>query len=154
MGTIGAGEILVIALIALIVLGPDKLPEAARKVGQVIAEVRKVSSGFQAELRDALHEPVDGTPPPTSGSTIKRSPTPKAPPPPDPDAGTADGTAIDPSDWYGGAERSEPIEADASSTAGPEAGTEAPDGPADPEASAPSDPGPPADPAGPGDRAA
>lgn len=100
MPSIGAGEILVVALVALIVLGPDKLPEAARKIGQVIAEVRKVSSGFQAELRDALHEPVEGAPP-----TMKRSPTPTATPAPvDPDADTADGAAIDPADWYGGGE--------------------------------------------------
>lgn len=92
MGNIGAGEILVIGILALIVLGPDKLPEAARKVGQVISELRKVSSGFQAELRDALHEPVD--------VTSTRSPTPKATPAPvpDPDAGVPDGSAIDPGD--------------------------------------------------------
>ncbi len=45
-------------LVALIVLGPSKLPEAARKVGQAMNEFRRMSSGFQAELRDAL-DPVD-----------------------------------------------------------------------------------------------
>src|SRR5690606_33429751 len=44
----------VILLVALIVLGPDKLPGAVRKVGQVMAEVRKVSNGFQAEMRTAM----------------------------------------------------------------------------------------------------
>lgn len=65
-----------IGLIALLVLGPDKLPEAARKVGRIITELRRVSSGFQSELRDALQEPMDGTP------AAQRSPTPKAPRPP------------------------------------------------------------------------
>lgn len=74
MFNITALEVLVLALVALIVLGPDKLPEAARKAGHLITEVRRMSSGFQAELRDALQEPVDGTP------TIERSETPKARP--------------------------------------------------------------------------
>jgi sec-independent protein translocase protein TatB len=73
---VGTAELLVIGLIALLVLGPDKLPEAARKVGRIITELRRVSSGFQSELRDALQEPMDGAP------TVQGSPTPKAPRPP------------------------------------------------------------------------
>ncbi|HUF32366.1 MAG TPA: Sec-independent protein translocase protein TatB [Acidimicrobiales bacterium] len=76
MLNVGTGELLVVLFVALVVLGPDKLPQAARKVGQVVSEVRKVSSGFQAELRDAMKEPVQGNP------TIERSPTPMATPPP------------------------------------------------------------------------
>jgi sec-independent protein translocase protein TatB len=86
---VGTGELLVVLLVALIVLGPDKLPQAARKVGQVMAEVRKVSSGFQSELRDAMKEPVEGTP------TTERSPTPKAPPPVAPDELAANDPTID-----------------------------------------------------------
>lgn len=59
MFNIGAGELLVICLVALIVLGPDKLPEAARKAGELMSQVRKYSSGFQSELRNALDEPVE-----------------------------------------------------------------------------------------------
>jgi len=44
----------VILLIALIVLGPDKLPEAARKVGRVTSELRRMSQGFQQEIRQAM----------------------------------------------------------------------------------------------------
>ncbi|MBK5224518.1 MAG: twin-arginine translocase subunit TatB [Acidimicrobiia bacterium] len=51
---IGGGEVIVILLVALIVLGPDKLPGAVRKVGQVVSEVRRVSDGFQAEMRTAM----------------------------------------------------------------------------------------------------
>lgn len=56
MFNIGGGEFLVIALIALIVLGPQRLPDAARQVGKVMGELRRVSSGFQAELKGALDE--------------------------------------------------------------------------------------------------
>lgn len=54
MPNIGAGQILVILLVALVVLGPDKLPSAARSAGRVLREVRRVSSGFQQEMRDAM----------------------------------------------------------------------------------------------------
>lgn len=66
MGSIGAPEILVILVVALLVLGPNRLPEAARTAGRVLAEVRRLSSGFQAELRDAIQTPVAGPPVPPS----------------------------------------------------------------------------------------
>ncbi len=45
-------------LVALIVLGPAKLPEAARTVGKVIGELRRLSGDFRSEMRDALFDPV------------------------------------------------------------------------------------------------
>src|SRR5687767_6755773 len=62
MGSIGAPEVLVILLVALIVLGPDRLPGAARQVGRALSELRRMSSGVQAELRDAMQEPVAAPP--------------------------------------------------------------------------------------------
>ncbi|MGH9183410.1 MAG: Sec-independent protein translocase protein TatB, partial [Acidimicrobiales bacterium] len=62
MLNVGTPELLVILLVALVVLGPTKLPETARQVGRAVAELRRMSSGFQAEMRDALREPVDGPP--------------------------------------------------------------------------------------------
>lgn len=58
MLNVGTPELLVILLVALIVLGPQKLPEVARQVGRAMAEVRKLTSGFEAEMRDALQEPL------------------------------------------------------------------------------------------------
>ncbi len=54
MSNLGSGEILVILLLALIVLGPERLPEAARKVGGFVRQVRQMSSGFQQEVRKAI----------------------------------------------------------------------------------------------------
>jgi sec-independent protein translocase protein TatB len=51
-------EIVVILLLALIVLGPEKLPEAIRKFGRVYSEVRKISNGFQSEFKNAFDEPM------------------------------------------------------------------------------------------------
>ena len=56
MGNVGGGEVLVILLVALLILGPAKLPEVARQAGRAMAEFRKVTSGFQRELNDAFHE--------------------------------------------------------------------------------------------------
>lgn len=102
MFNIGGGELLVILLVALLVLGPDKLPEAARKMGNVTAELRRMSSGFQRELREAMIDPtetaarergraVTATPnsgvtsPPVDGAAeggAVSSPAPEAPTPP------------------------------------------------------------------------
>ena len=51
-------EIVVILLLALIVLGPEKLPEAIRKFGRVYSEIRKVSNGFKSEFKSAFDEPM------------------------------------------------------------------------------------------------
>jgi Tat protein translocase TatB subunit len=55
MPNLGAGEILVILLLALLVLGPDKLPGAAKSIGKGMAQFRRLSSGFEQEVRDAMH---------------------------------------------------------------------------------------------------
>jgi sec-independent protein translocase protein TatB len=59
MFNIGGGELLVIVLVALIVLGPQRLPDAIRTLGRVLSEVRRLSTGFQQELRDALEEETE-----------------------------------------------------------------------------------------------
>ncbi len=64
MGSIGPAEILVVLVVALIVLGPTRLPEAARSVGKAVSEFRRVTSGFQAEVREAFAEPPPSFSPP------------------------------------------------------------------------------------------
>ncbi len=54
MPNLGAAEILVILLVALLVLGPDKLPGAARSMGRAMSHLRRLSSGFQDEIRNAM----------------------------------------------------------------------------------------------------
>lgn len=54
MGNIGTPEILVVLIIALLVLGPQRLPQAARQFGKAMAEFRRVTGGLQAEMRDAM----------------------------------------------------------------------------------------------------
>jgi Tat protein translocase TatB subunit len=72
VGSVGAPEILVIFLIALIVLGPDRLPKAARQMGKAVAEFRRVTSGFQDEVRKAIDDVsgADSVPPPAVSGKI------------------------------------------------------------------------------------
>lgn len=70
MFNIGGGEFLVIALIALIVLGPQRLPEAARQVGKVMGDLRRLSSGFQNELKGALVVDDDRGPTPVPARDV------------------------------------------------------------------------------------
>ena len=58
MLNVGGGELLIIFLVALVVLGPTKLPEVARQAGKIYSEFRKISSGFQREFREAMRDPV------------------------------------------------------------------------------------------------
>ncbi|GJM39165.1 MAG: hypothetical protein DHS20C19_25320 [Acidimicrobiales bacterium] len=55
---IGGMEVLFVMVVALIVLGPTKLPEAARHVGKWVTEIRRISAGFQREFREAIQEPI------------------------------------------------------------------------------------------------
>lgn len=51
-------EMIFLLLIALVVLGPEKLPEAVRKFTKTYAEFKKTISGFQSEFRDVIDEPM------------------------------------------------------------------------------------------------
>jgi sec-independent protein translocase protein TatB len=51
-------EIVVILLLALVVLGPEKLPDAIRKFGKTYAELKKMGTGFQQEFKSAIDEPM------------------------------------------------------------------------------------------------
>ncbi|MGK2929834.1 MAG: Sec-independent protein translocase protein TatB [Acidimicrobiales bacterium] len=54
MFNVGGMELLVIAVVALVVLGPDKLPGALRQFGTVVGELRRISQGFQTDLKGAI----------------------------------------------------------------------------------------------------
>jgi sec-independent protein translocase protein TatB len=72
---VGGGELLVILVVALIVLGPTQLPKAARQVGQVMTELKRVSTGFQQELTNALDTEAE-KPRSPGGPTERTEPAP------------------------------------------------------------------------------
>ena len=53
-GKIGAGEIILILAIVLIVFGPAKLPALAKSIGQAFNEFRKSAKGIAKEFDEDL----------------------------------------------------------------------------------------------------
>ncbi len=51
-------EIAFLVLIGLIVLGPEKLPDAVRKFTKAYNEFKKMATGFQGEVKQAFEEPM------------------------------------------------------------------------------------------------
>jgi Tat protein translocase TatB subunit len=51
---IGAPELLVILVIALIVLGPERLPDLARTIGRTVYEFRKVTNEATSVFREVI----------------------------------------------------------------------------------------------------
>ena len=58
MFNIGPLELMVILLLALVVVGPSKLPEVGRSIGRALREFRKV----QDEVRDSINFNLDAEP--------------------------------------------------------------------------------------------
>jgi sec-independent protein translocase protein TatA len=65
MPNIGAPELIIILVIALLILGPGKLPEVGASIGKSIREFRKASS----DVQEAVKVNVDTTPLPNVLST-------------------------------------------------------------------------------------
>ena len=62
---IGPGELILILIIALVVLGPGKLPDVAQSLGKSLREFRKAASDVQDAAKvDAPAPPVQPTPSP------------------------------------------------------------------------------------------
>ena len=67
MPNIGAPELIIILVIALLVLGPGKLPEVGKSIGQSIKEFRKASTDVQ--------EGMNLNPTPPAAATAPAAPT-------------------------------------------------------------------------------
>lgn len=126
----GGPEIAIILLIALIVLGPQQLPKAMRSLGNAMAEIRKLSSGFQAEMRSAM-DAIDtqggeaSTTSTSTSSAASTSSTSTTAASPGTDPGVTEVVARNPAP----AESSAPTAGDGSSAAEPTTAEPATDGP-------------------------
>jgi sec-independent protein translocase protein TatB len=54
LGNLGWEEILVLALIGLVVFGPDRLPKAIKDATQMIRQLRAMASGAASDLKAEL----------------------------------------------------------------------------------------------------
>ncbi|WP_025322852.1 twin-arginine translocase TatA/TatE family subunit [Deferrisoma camini] len=55
----GMGEILLVLGIALIVIGPKRLPDLARALGRGLAEFRRATEDIQRTIYQEVHKPLD-----------------------------------------------------------------------------------------------
>ena len=55
---IGTAELLLIFAIALIVVGPRRLPEVARSLGKIVNDLRRMSQEFTTDLTRELEAPA------------------------------------------------------------------------------------------------
>ena len=55
IGNIGPWELVFILAIALIVVGPGKLPEVAKSMGKAVNEFKKSTAGVKKDLQDAMN---------------------------------------------------------------------------------------------------
>ncbi len=51
---LSVGKILILAVIALIVFGPNELPKVAAQAGRMLRDLRKIAEGAKADLREGL----------------------------------------------------------------------------------------------------
>ena len=99
------GEIVIIAVIALLLLGPDRLPDAAKTLGKGLREIRKATDDLKDQVEQEIYsdvkkparpalvppvpaQPVPGPagPPPaaTAPPDVVAAPAPAEAPPPEP----------------------------------------------------------------------
>ncbi|HKD69558.1 MAG TPA: twin-arginine translocase TatA/TatE family subunit [Candidatus Binataceae bacterium] len=60
----GLFEIIIILAVALIVLGPERMPEVVRLAVQILREVRTAASEAMREITEAMEQEKPPTPPP------------------------------------------------------------------------------------------
>jgi len=51
---VGLQELMVLAFIAVIVVGPDRLPDLARQAGRMVRQIRNLANNARDELRTEL----------------------------------------------------------------------------------------------------
>ena len=56
MFDISWGELVLIGMVALVVIGPKELPTVIRTIGQMMTKVRRMASEFQGQFQEAMRE--------------------------------------------------------------------------------------------------
>jgi sec-independent protein translocase protein TatB len=49
-------EIVIIAVLALVLLGPDRLPEAAKTIGKTVKDLKKATDGLKDQIETELYQ--------------------------------------------------------------------------------------------------
>ena len=81
---LGAGEIVVVLAVALMVLGPKKMPEVARQIARFLTQFRRMADEVRTQVDDALADKPKPPPHPQQPSLI--APLHEGPEPAEPSA--------------------------------------------------------------------
>jgi Tat protein translocase TatB subunit len=98
MFNVGGLEFVVIAVVALLVFGPKRLPEVSRQIGGALRELRRVQTQVKSEIDDALR--VDEAPKRMPRAQLQSRPVPQpgqpeTPPAPDAPESSSPETSFD-----------------------------------------------------------
>jgi sec-independent protein translocase protein TatB len=74
MPQIGPLEIMAVAVLALVVFGPHRLPEIARNIGKAINEMRRMTAEMKSELREGMSADADDDETPEPAKAIPADP--------------------------------------------------------------------------------
>lgn len=67
---LGLSEIIFLAILALVVVGPKQLPEVARTLGRFLNELRRTTNIMTDDLKSHMHfDPIDLNTPPQNAET-------------------------------------------------------------------------------------
>jgi len=72
---IGMPELILILVVALLIFGPNKLPELARSMGKALAEFRRASADLRSQLLDTpVEAPKPAPAPPQAAAQAAAAP--------------------------------------------------------------------------------
>jgi len=57
MGNFTGGEFIIILIVALVVLGPDRLPEMARSAGKMLHKLKTMADGMGEDVKGVMDDP-------------------------------------------------------------------------------------------------
>jgi len=84
MGNLGMPELILILALALLLFGPQKLPEIGKQVGKALGEFKRTSNELKKTIEDeverATKETPGGEPPPASPAPPGTEPAPEKTP--------------------------------------------------------------------------
>jgi Sec-independent protein translocase protein TatA len=58
MFNVTGGELIIILAVALVVLGPERIPEVARSAGRMINKLKTMTEGFSSGVSDVMDDPA------------------------------------------------------------------------------------------------
>jgi sec-independent protein translocase protein TatB len=80
---LGFGEIVIIAILALLLLGPERLPGAAKTLGKGLREIRRATDDIKGQIETEMYADERKAVKPALVPPVPAAPTtPAGPPPP------------------------------------------------------------------------